>query len=212
MTKILWFLVFALIATGLALSAFFYSALPDRIPSHWNASGAIDAYMDKGIVLLLMPLFSLAIAAIFAVLPRIDPLKKNYCYFMSYFRGMILILIAFFFYLHILMIMAGLGFTIKMNYWLMPAISVLFLYLALLLRKSRRNWFVGIRTPWTLSSDAVWEKTNKLASTIFVLFALMLIPAIFLEQALFWLLAFLIVALICLSAYSYFEYAKEQKN
>jgi len=212
MEKIFWFIIFALVFSSFFLALIFYPALPEKIPSHWNASGNIDAYMEKGLMLLLMPLCSLAAALLFLILPKIDPLKKNYKYFMTYFRGMLLTLVAFFLYLHVLVIMAGLGFTIKMNYWLMPAMSALFLYLALLLRKSRRNWFIGIRTPWTLSSDVAWDKTNKVASTVMAILAIILLMVMFLEQAILIFIAFLIAAIFGLFVYSYFEYAKEEKS
>jgi uncharacterized membrane protein len=212
MGKSFWFAVLFLIALAFALSAFFYNQLPEQIPSRWDPAGEIAGYLPKNITLLIMPGIGLLVIGLFAILPKIDPLKENYAAFMPYFRGFILIFIIFILYLHTLTIAAGLGFTVKMNYWLMPAISALFLYIALLLKKARRNWFVGVRTPWTLSSDSVWQKTHALASKLFVLYAIVLFITGFFEF-LFWpIIILLVILVIALFAYSYFEYAKEEKE
>ncbi|MCD6478597.1 MAG: SdpI family protein [Candidatus Diapherotrites archaeon] len=211
MERMFWSLAFALVLLSFAASFYFYPQLPEKIPSHWNASGEIDAYANKEASLFIIPSITLIVLLLFAVLPKIDPLRKNYAAFMPYFKGFILIFTVFMLYLHALTIAAGLGFAVKMNYWLMPAISALFLYMALLFKKAKRNWFVGIRTPWTLSSDSVWQKTHALASKLFVLYAILFLFAGFFEF-LFWpAIILLFILVIALFAYSYFEYAKEEK-
>lgn len=211
MKRVFWPLVFSLIFLSIVLSIYFYPLLPEKIPSHWNASGKVDSYSNKNLALFIIPAITLLVVLLFAVLPKIDPLKKNYAAFMPYFKGFILIFVAFMFYLHALTIVAGLDFAIKMNYWLMPAISALFLYSALLLKKAKRNWFVGIKTPWTLSSDSVWEKTHALGSKLFVLFAILFLLAGFFEEFFWFAICAVIFLVIVLFAYSYFEYAKEEK-
>ena len=212
MERIFWPIVFMLVFLSLAVSFYFYPQLPEKIPSHWDASGEIDAYANKEVSLFTIPIVTLLIVLLFIVVPKIDPLKKNYAAFMSYFKGFILIFVVFMLYLHALMIASGLGFIIKMNYWLMPAISALFLYCSLLLKKAKRNWFVGIRTPWTLSSDSVWEKTHALASKLFVLYAILFLFVGFFELLFLPAIIAIILLVIALFAYSYFEYAKEEKK
>ncbi len=212
MERIFWPVVFLLVLLSFAVSFYFYPQLPEKIPSHWNASGEIDAYANKEVSLFIIPIITLLIVLLFTVLPKIDPLKKNYAAFMPYFRGFILIFVVFMLYLHALMIASGLGFIIKMNYWLMPAISALFLYMAVLLKKAKRNWFVGIRTPWTLSSDSVWKKTHALASKLFILYAILFLFAGFFEPLFLPAIIAIILLVIALFAYSYFEYAKEEKE
>ncbi|MCD6247545.1 MAG: SdpI family protein [Candidatus Diapherotrites archaeon] len=212
MERIFWPVVFLLVLLSFAISFYFYPQLPEKIPSHWNAAGEIDAYTNKEVSLFIIPVITLLIVLLFTVLPKVDPLKENYVAFMSYFKGFILIFVVFMLYLHALTIAAGLGFTVKMNYCLMPAISALFLYMALLLKKAKRNWFVGIRTPWTLSSDSVWQKTHALASKLFILYAILFLFAGFFEPLFLPAIIAIILLVIALFAYSYFEYAKEEKK
>jgi uncharacterized membrane protein len=205
--------VILIAAIGFALGAYFYPGLPDRIPMHWNIRGEIDGYTDKSIAIYIMPIMLLVMGLFFIILPMLDPLRKNYEAFMPYFEGFIVLFSVFLLYLHALTIMAGLGFAIKMNFMLLPAMALLFLYLALLMRKSKRNWFIGIRTPWTLSSDSVWEKTHAFGSICFAVMAVIILLLTFFESALAFtgLIAAIIVLGLAPAAYSYFAWKEEQK-
>ena len=212
--KAAWIAIALIIVAGFALSFYYYPELPEQVPSHWNARGEIDGYMRKDIALFLMPVFSLFLAGLMFLLPRIDPLKKNYPYFMPCLEGFFVLILAFFLFIHALMVMAGLGIEISMNYMLVPAMSLLFVYIAVLLRKAKRNWFVGIRTPWTLSSDSVWEKTHRLGSYTFLLLAVAMSIAFFLPEELFMpvfigsVLFFAFLPVV----YSYFLWKQEQEK
>jgi len=208
--KLFWPAIIFLIVVSFALSAFFYNQLPTMLPSHWNVHGQVNGYMPKNIALFIVPALILVFAALFILLPKIDPLRKNYKAFMLYFEGFIFLLVLFLFYIHSLIILAGLGYKINMNYCLVPAISVLFLYIALLMKKAKRNWFVGIRTPWTLSSDLVWKKTHALASKLFVLYAFLFLFVAFFPIFFWFAMLAVLLLVIALYAYSYFEYAKEK--
>ncbi len=209
--KLLWVAITFFVVAGFGLSFFYYPYLPEKIPSHWNAAGKIDAYLPKEIALFIMPLSSLFVALLVYALPKIDPLRKNYSYFMPCLGGFFLILAAFFLYIHVLTITAGLGVRLEMNYLLLPAVSALFFYTALLLRKARRNWFVGIRTPWTLSSEKVWDKTHRFGSYCFAVLGVIFLVLLFVPaRAVFPLLIFSVLFLAFLPVtYSYFLWKAE---
>ncbi|MEM4598752.1 MAG: DUF1648 domain-containing protein [Candidatus Diapherotrites archaeon] len=211
-----WLLVILILTSFFVLSTYFYPKLPEQIPTHWNIKGEVDGYMKKEFGLLVMPALSVLIVILLAYLPKMDPLKKNYSFFMPYFKGFIVVFSFFSLYIHMLIIAAGLGYAVEINHFLLPAFGLLFIYISLLLKKSKRNWFVGIRTPWTLSSDKVWEKTNKAGSIVFLIHGLLflfvvtvvnLLPTIILA-----LILSIIISSIILCIYSYLLYVSEKKN
>lgn len=210
-------IMLSLVVLAFFISAYFYPQMPERMATHWNERGEIDGYMHKFWGLLLMPFITLGMIGLFFVLPKIDPLKKNYDKFRSYYNGLILVIIGFLFYIHLVSIAANLGFVFNMTYFIMPPIALLFLFIGFMLPKAKRNWFVGIRTPWTLSSDRVWGKTNRLGGRLFiVLGAYLIIMLLFYDLVLehfFWIIIGPIILLtLFLFVYSYYEYSKEGKK
>ena len=105
------------------------------------------------------------------------------------------------------------GQKFNMTSAIMPAIGILFYGIGVVLETTKRNWFIGIRTPWTLSSDAVWEKTHKLGSKLFKAIAIIAFLSLFFPGQLLLLVVgpALLVALY-LVVYSYIEYKKETKS
>jgi len=209
-----WLFFLFVVLAGFALSLYVYSSLPDSVPIHWNADGEIDGYGGKDIALFMMPVISLFLTILFVAIPKIDPLKKNYAAFRGQFDIFILVLLLFFLYIHLLTVMAGFGYSINMSKLMLPAMGLLFLDIAFLLRKSKRNWFVGIRTPWTLSSDVVWDKTHRVGSYGFVLLGLIIISLAFLPSEFFLPLLIGAVAVLVtgLFGYSYFVWKQEEKK
>ncbi len=159
--------IILIIVVSFAVGAYFYPQMPERIASHWNEQGQVDGYMSKFWGLFLMPFISIGMALLLVFIPRIDPLKANIEKFRKYFDGFIVLIVLFLFYLYLLTIFWNLGARFDMGQVLAPALGVLFYYCGVLVGKTKRNWFVGIRTPWTLSSDTVWDKTHKLGAKLF---------------------------------------------
>ncbi|MBU2634467.1 MAG: DUF1648 domain-containing protein, partial [Nanoarchaeota archaeon] len=154
-------LALIIIILSFLISIYFYPQLPDQMASHWNSKGEVDDYMSKFWGSFLMPIVSLGILLLFIFIPKIDPLKKNIQAFRKYYDMFIIIMILFLFYIHILTLLWSLNIKYNMTQMLIPAIAILFYYISILMKNSKRNWFIGIRTPWTLSNDKVWEKTHK---------------------------------------------------
>ena len=144
-----------------------YPTAPDRIVSHWNAAGQADGYMSKFWGLFLIPLIMTGFVALLAVLPRIDPYKKNYEKFRDYYEGFILLFVLFMLAIQVQIILWSIGYQISPNLTFPILIGILFIYIGFLLGHAEQNWFVGIRTPWTLSSKTVWKKTHELGGKLF---------------------------------------------
>ena len=148
----------------------------------------------------------------FILIPKIDPLKKNIEKFRKYFDAFIVFIILFLFYIYVLTIFWNLGKTFDMGRAMVPAIGILFFYIGILLKYAKRNWFIGIRTPWTLSNDKFWERTHKIGGKLFKIAGVIAILGIFFPNfAFFFVLVPVILFAIYTIIYSYFEYQKEEK-
>lgn len=167
--------------------------LPPVIASHWNASGMADGSMDRLAGLAIIPVITVACVALFLVLPRIDPLRRNYEKFQTYYEGFILVFVLYLLAVQALVILWNTGHPVDMTIAFPVLFGLLFIYIGFLVEHAEPNWFVGIRTPWTLSSAAVWKKTHEAGGRLFKLagivsflgalagpyaFAFILVPAI----------------------------------
>jgi len=167
-TKTTSILVIAMIAIAIIASMVFWNQLPEQMASHWNQNDQVDGYMSKAWGVWMMPLVTLGMFALFLVIPSIDPLKANIAQFRSTFNLFILFITVFMLYVHGLMLAWNLGYEFRMSAAMLPFMGILFIFIGYLLRQAKRNWFIGIRTPWTLSSDTVWDKTHQLGSVLFM--------------------------------------------
>jgi uncharacterized membrane protein len=205
------------IAAGLILTFLIsiaaYPALPDRVVSHWNAAGEADGHMAKLLGLGLIPILMIAFVALFAVLPRIDPLRKNYEKFRGWYEGFILLFILFMLAIQAEIILWSLGYEISITIVMPILVGILFLYLGFLLERVEPNWFVGIRTPWTLSSPVVWKKTHALGGKLFKIAGIISCAgALFRDYAIWFILVPALATALGTVVYSYFMFLEEKKN
>jgi uncharacterized membrane protein len=160
---------------------------------------------------MLVPLLMYGFCALLAVLPRIDPLRKNYEKFRDYYEGFILVFAVFFFFIQLQILLWGLRVQVNPNVMIPLLTGALFVYIGFLMEHAEPNWFVGIRTPWTLSSDSVWKKTHQKGATLFKLAGVVSMIGI-LAGIYAWL--FILVPALAVAAYtvvySYVEFEKEQ--
>lgn len=205
--------IIGLLALLFATGMFIYPQMPSIIATHWGIDGQADGFTGKFWGLFLLPLIAALIAALLLFIPKIDPLKQNYAQFQKQYDRLALLFTGFVVYLYFLTIAWNLGSRFDMTRMIIPAFAVLFYYIGVVLEKAKRNWFVGIRTPWTISSDAVWNKTNKLGATIFKLFGVASLLGIFFGGTyFFWLIAAIVIASLYLFVYSYLEFKKENNR
>ncbi len=205
-----------IIVLAFFIGIYFYPQMPEQMASHWNAEGQVDGYLPKFWALFLMPILSFGLYLLFIVIPKIDPLKENIEKFRNYYDTFVIIFICFLFYIYLVTIFWNLGFQFNMGYVLIPAISVLFYYCGILIENAERNWFVGIRTPWTLSDDGVWKKTHIVGAKLFKIYALLLLVSLLFIDLMPQCLVFVILIpavliVIYLFVYSYIEYQKVRK-
>jgi uncharacterized membrane protein len=204
-----------LIAVGVIILSFafgiyLYPSMPETMASHWNIQGGVDGYLTKFWGLFLMPIISLGLFLLLIFVPRLDPLKTNVAKFRKYFDNFITIIILFLFYLYLLTILWTKGVRFDMIQFLAPAFAVILYYAGVLTERAKKNWFIGIRTPWTLSNDKVWEKTNALGGRFFKASGVIaLLGIIFPASAIWFVLPPALFTAIYTIFYSYFEYRKQ---
>ena len=197
----------------LLLMAVFYARLPDRVPMHWGFDGEIDRYGSKNELWLigaLGPLFAL----LFQFLPRLDPKKRNYERFHTYYEAFALVLVAF------IAVMMGIALlesfrpgTVSMGRVVSALVGLLFVFIGNLMGKVKPNFFMGIRTPWTLSDPDVWNRTHRLGGGLFFLAGLATVASALLlpEQVTFWvLLAGVLLAALVPTVMSYVWYRRRE--
>lgn len=210
-TIIVLILIIAAILAGILL----WNRLPDQMASHWDVNDQVNGYMSKTWGVFMVPLMTLGMFLLFLVIPSIDPLKANIAKFREAFNLFIVLIMAFMLYIHGLSIAWNLGYTgFKMSTSMLPAMGFLFIFVGFMLRKAKRNFFIGIRTPWTLSSDTVWDKTHQLGSVLFMVSGVLaFIGGLFGGLTAFWFLfAPLMGSTVFLLVYSYVLYQRETKS
>ena len=196
--------------TTFLLALVAYPYLPAQVASHWNAAGQVNGYTNKFWGVALFPFIQLFMLGLFWLIPRIDPKRSNIQKFREDFDRFISILLLFFLYLFILSLAWNFNWQFNFTRSLIPAFAVLLYFAGDLVGKAQPNWTIGIRTPWTLSSEKVWQSTHQLGGKIYKWLAILVLIGMLLPLWAFWVVAgALIAASIYLVVFSYLEYRKE---
>ncbi len=158
-----------MIAAVLVATLVLYPHLPQRVPTHWNIHDQVDRYSAKWTLLVLTPAIMAGIMALFAGLPwlsprhfEVDPFRSTYLYIM-------LVVLALMGYIQSLLLWAASGGLFHMGRAILGGICLLFALLGNVLGKVQRNFYIGIRTPWTIANERVWNSTHRFAAKSFVI-------------------------------------------
>jgi uncharacterized membrane protein len=158
----------AILAGMFVLAAVSWNQAPDSIPIHWNITGTADGFAGKAEGLLLYPVASLGLYLALLLIPRFDPKRSNDAAFSGTYKVLRLIMLAFFAVVYGIVHLWIRGYEISMSTFMPIAIGMLFIVLGNFMGKIRPTWFVGIRTPWTLSNSTVWTRTHRLGGWLFI--------------------------------------------
>lgn len=209
-TKNATIIVAILILGATLLGVALWPSLPERMASHWNVNNQVDGYMSRYWVVFMLPLMSIGLYLLFLLIPLIDPLKENIAVFRGTFNTFIVLLVAFLDYIYLLTLVYNLGHTFNMGTAMLPALGIFLYFAGVMIGKAKRNWFIGIRTPWTLSNDKVWAETHRLGAILFKASAVFTVAGVFFGSYAFW---FVIVPLLgsslFLVVYSYVLFQRE---
>jgi len=181
MRSFIWPVLF--IAVAVAASVWSYPELPAQVAVHWNAYGQPDGYESRLFAAAFIPCIMVGVTALFAVLPKIDPRRENYASFNFGFRTVLMATLALLLVVHLLVLAAGLGYEIDTSYVFPLVVGALFVVCGNVMPTFRHNYFVGIRTPWTLASEDVWRKTHRVGGKLFFVSGLLMIASSLLPNA-----------------------------
>jgi uncharacterized membrane protein len=155
--RLLYIVVAAMFLFGLAALPF----MPNPAPIHWNAAGEVDGYGSPLVATFLAPLIALATLVLMQWLPRLDPRRESYAQFAGTYRLIMTVLVLFFAVLELSTVGAALGWPISIPRVMMIAMGLMFALIGNELGRVQPNYFVGIRTPWTLADPEVWRRTHR---------------------------------------------------
>ncbi|MGP3667950.1 MAG: SdpI family protein [Candidatus Bathyarchaeota archaeon] len=204
--------IFAIALLFFVIGVCLYPLMPEKMATHWNSKGEVDGYLSKFWGLFLLPLIFTGVALLLIAVPRIDPLKANIEEFREYYDKFIIIFSIFFLVIYLHTILWNLGIQISPLLIFPTGIGFMLFYAGVLCEKAKRNWFIGIRTPWTLSNDRVWEKTHKVGGRLFKIIGIVAILGVFVQEYVFVLiLTSVILVAVYTVVYSYIEYQRENK-
>jgi len=196
------------IGSAIGLAAYLYPALPEQIPTHWNIHGEVDDYTPKPWGVMLLPAAAIFSFAIMRVIPIISPRGFRTDKFMDVINVFTVVIVGFMSGIAILVLLAANGQNVRINEITFAGIGLLFVVLGNYMSKVRKNFFIGIRTPWTLASDEVWSRTHRLGGKVFVLMGLFMMPNAVLRIPVEWLVATIVAAALIPVVYSYVIYRK----
>ena len=213
-TKKTEFIPVILILLSIIASFYFYSNFPNQVPTHWNYKGEVDAYSSKAFGAFFFPLINIVLYLMFLVIPYIDPRKDRYKDFKKVYHVFKGIFIAFMSLIYFYASLAGLGYPVSINTVVPAAVGLLFIVIGNYMSKIKTNWFLGIRTPWTLSNEEVWNKTHRLGGKVFITMGVVMILGIFMPGETYWkIFPIMIIVLVFVPVvYSYFLYRKVEKK
>jgi len=160
-----------------AVAVYAYVKLPadDQYPVHWSFSGQPDRYGSKVEAVSMGPVVSVLIYVLAVVLPGIDPKRRNYERFKNEYILLMQVIMGFLAAVYIISIMAAFGRQVNITLWVNAMLGVLFMVLGNYMSRIKQSWFVGIKTPWTLSSEKVWDKTHRFGGRMFVILGLIFV-------------------------------------
>lgn len=202
-----------IILVSVAASLFSYSSLPATVASHWNIQGQVDGWINREFHVIFFPALLIGIYLLMNFIPRLDPRKERYQQFAAVYliiRNLVISALAIIF---LAATAYNLGYNINIAVITASTIGMLMIIMGNYFGKLKRNWFIGIRTPWTLSSENVWNKTHRLGGKVFMIWGFLLIITPWLPSYYaFITIGSLLIMTIGVFIYSYSIYKQEKKS
>jgi uncharacterized membrane protein len=146
-----------------------YPHLPDSVPTHWNLRGQPNGYSPKWALYLIGPGLMAGIVLLTWLLPWLSPKNFEVEGFRSTYMQIMLMLVGLFGYIDAMVLWAGTGNSVNMGRAGPFGVCLLFALIGNVMGKIRRNFYIGVRTPWALANERIWNATHRLAAKTFVL-------------------------------------------
>jgi uncharacterized membrane protein len=206
-------IIWLILLIPFAVIAYYWNQFPEQIPSHWNMQGEVNDYSGKFAGLFLMPLVNIGLYILLLALPYIDPKKANYPLFKHQFYTLRVIIHSFLSGIFLTVIFSILNNTLSAPKIIPLAVVFLFLVLGNYLGTIRPNYFIGVRTPWTLANEDVWVKTHRFTGKLWVFTSfIMLIVISLMPMNKLFMIAYIVILTVPSFIYSYLEFKKTEKK
>lgn len=204
--KTFWVLGIGVLAATIIATTWAYPQLPDRVPTHWNWKGEIDGWGPKWMNTMISPGALVLMLVLTPILPRLSPktfdidrFRRPYYYIMG-------VIVLLFGYIHAVLLVASLHPKFDLSRFLVGGILASFALMGNMMGKLRRNFYMGIRVPWTLASERVWNETHRLGAQLFVLSGVIGLALLLAGIPPIWAMAPFVVAIVGPILYSYVLY------
>lgn len=197
-----------------AFSLWSYSRLPARVATHWGLGGRVDGWSSKEFLVFFFPAFAVGLGLLLILLPRIDPRQREVSHNAPTYWTVSGAALVFLAGVQVMLVGYNLGWPIPIPTLVPIGVGLLFIVIGNLMPRMRPNWFMGIRTPWTLSNEVVWRKTHRVGGYCFVGAGLLLIASAFAAApATFkWTMVAAIGLALLPVVYSYFVWRHEREG
>ena len=202
-----------LVLLSAVVSALAWPELPAEMVTHWNAAGDPDGTMSKPLGLAFVPGITALTVLLFLLIPRIDPLRENITQFRAEYDWFIVVFTAYMTLVHAGVVAFNLGYEFDFLALVLVGLAGLFYYVGYLLDRAERNWFVGIRTPWTMSSETVWDRTQAFGARLFKAVAVLsLVGVLFGDLAIYFVVGPVLAVAAVTVIYSYWLYTRLEEG
>lgn len=169
MTRKYYFIGIVLTAAVFVAILIAYSQLPNRVPTHWNMQGQANDYGAKWTLFLIGPGLMSGFMLLFYFLPWLSPKHWEVDTFQSTYLYIMVVLVGMLAYFTGVSLWVGLGYAANVDRAIVGGVCLLFALLGNVMGKVRRNFYIGVRTPWALANERVWNATHRFAAKTFVL-------------------------------------------
>ncbi len=206
--------IWLILLTPFVLTIYYWDQIPEKIAMHWNAAGEVDDWGEKGWEAFLLPAISVGVYLLLVVVPYIDPKRKtdNEQKALKAFRY---VMPLFFSALSVVILFQWLGSNVKPTNVVYLSMCVFFLILGNYMQTIKPNYFIGIRTPWTLESEDNWRKTHRFGGRLWVAVSLIMLVCWFILPESILITAF-VAGLLSMTAviigYSFYLFTQEKKG
>jgi uncharacterized membrane protein len=195
-------LIMILVLASFILSAIIYSSLPSLVVTHWGIDGTANGWMPKALGAFVIPIITLVVVLLMLLLPKIDPLQKNITSFWGSYQKVVLFLALFLFVINSMIVFSAIGYYINPMFVLPIGMGLLFYFIGGLLKKTKQNYFIGVRTPWTLADSQIWDKVNQQAGKLFEVCGVIAVLGLFFGSNVIY---FIILPILAVAFYSVIE-------
>jgi uncharacterized membrane protein len=217
-SKVYWAVALALTAVTWTASVLLYRTLPERIPTHWNIHGQVDGYGSKAVGAFVMPAAMLVMLGIFWLLPYLSPKNFEIDTFHSTYLYIMATTLGLFAYIHAVTLLtvwqnvSGVARSVDIGRLLVGGIFLFIGLLGNVMGKIRRNFYIGVRVPWTLASDRVWNDTHRVAAWTMVAGSVIGFVIVISGLSLVLAFAMLILSALVPVVYSFVHYKRLERE